>query len=109
MKATNTETVLNIIRDLESTKDTQKVIAARYEVSESLVEKINRCKVYSELHSYNNNIRREVNDLNTNVINTYYDFNEVANVCVLEIVRTDKQKVTTLISSTDYDKISKYN
>ena len=108
MKATNTETVLNIINDLESTKDTQKMIANRYNVSESLVEKINRCKIYSELHSYNNNIRREANDLNINVINTYYDFSEVANICILEIVRTDKQRVTTLISPIDYNKISKY-
>ena len=109
MKATNKETVLNIISDLELTKDTQKMIANRYNVSESLVEKINRCKVYSELHCYNNNIRHEANDLNINVVNTYYDFDKVANVCVLEIIRTDKQKAATLISSTDYDKISKYN
>lgn len=109
MKATDTETVLNIISDLELTKDTQKTIANRYNVSESLVEKINRCKIYSGLHSYNNNIRREANDLNINVINTYYDFNEVANICILEIIRTDKQKATTLISYADYNKISKYN
>lgn len=108
MRATNTETVLNIISDLELTKDTQKMIANRHNVSESLVEKINRCKVYSELHSYNSNIRREANDLNISVVNTYYDFNEAANVCILEIIRTDKQRVTTLISPIDYDKISKY-
>lgn len=108
MKSTDIEIVLNIIDDLVSTKDAQKVIANKYNVSESLVEKINRCKVYSELHSYTNNIRREVNDLNINVINTYYDFNEVTNTCVLAIIRTDKKEITILISFADYDKISKH-
>ena len=109
MKATDAETVLNIINDLELTKDTQRIIANRYNVSESLVEKINRCEIYSELHSYIRNIRREASNLNINVINTYYDFSEIDNICLLEIIKTDKQKVTTIISSIDYDKISKYN
>lgn len=106
MKATNTETVLNIISDLELTKDTQKMIANRYNVSESLVEKINRCKVYSELHSYVNNIRREANNLNINVINAYSDYDDYY---ILIITRTDKQQIKTMISCEDYDKISKYN
>lgn len=106
MKATNTETVLNIISDLELTKDTQKMIANRYNVSESLVEKINRCKVYSELHSYVNNIRREANNLNINVINAYSDYDDYY---ILIITRIDKQQIKTMISCEDYDKISKYN
>lgn len=108
MKAVNIEIILSIINDLESTKDTQKVIANRYNVSESLVEKINRCKTYTGMHSYVSNIRREANSLNVNVINTYHNFNKVTNVCILTIIRTDKKEVSTLINVTDYDKISKY-
>lgn len=44
-----------------------------------------------------------------NVINTYYVFSEVADVCVLAITKADKKEITTLISPTDYDKISKYD
>ena len=105
MKATDTKIVLNIIKDLELTKDTQKVIANRYNVSESLVEKINRCKVYSELHSFTNNIRREANNLNINVINTYINYDSYY---ILTIIRTDNQQIKTMISCEDYNKISKY-
>lgn len=55
-----------------------------------------------------NNIRREANGLNISVINTYYDFSEVTNICILTITRTDKKEVSTLINATDYNKISKY-
>ena len=105
MKATDKEIVLNIISDLELTKDTQKMIANRYNVSESLVEKINRCKVYSELHSYNNNIRRESNNLSIGVVNAYSDYDDYY---VLTIMRTDNQQIETKISCEDYDEISKY-
>ena len=105
MKATDKEIVLNTISDLELTKDTQKMIANRYNVSESLVEKINRCKVYSELHSYNNNIRRESNNLSIGVVNAYSDYDDYY---VLTIMRTDNQQIETKISCEDYDEISKY-
>ena len=105
MKATDTKIILNIIKDLELTKDTQKVIANRYNVSESLVEKINRCKIYSELHSFTNNIRREANNLNINVINTYINYDSYY---ILTIIRTDNQQIKTMISCEDYNKISKY-
>lgn len=105
MKAIDTKTILNIIKDLELTKDTQRAIANRYKVSEGFVEKVNRCKIYSELHPFTNNIRREVNNLNISVINTYIKYDSYY---ILTITRTDNQQIKTMISCEDYNEISKY-
>lgn len=105
MKAIDKQIVLNIIKELETTTDTQKVIAAKYGVSESFVERINRCKIYTDLHKYQYNIRKEKNNLNINVINTY---TRCDNYYILTITRTDKEQVDTIISLEDYEKISKY-
>lgn len=94
-----------VIHDLMNTKDTHKCIALKYGISESTVEKINECKIYTDYHNFNVNIRREVNNLNLNVINQYI---EAEDYYILHIIRTDKKEIDTIFSKVDYSLISKY-
>ena len=52
-------TILNIIFLLESTNLTHQKIADQYHVSKDTVAKINQCKVHTEFHKYQKNIRKE--------------------------------------------------
>lgn len=94
-----------IINDLINRNDTQQMIAERYLVSKSLVEKINTCKIYTEFHEYKNNIRREAKKINLKVVNKYV---EQADYYDLIIIRTDQQQVITKISKQDFININKY-
>lgn len=105
MKRIEPDIVDQIVHDLINTKDTHKSIASKYGISESTVEKINECKIYTDYHNFKVNIRREINDLNLNVINQYTEAEEYY---ILHIVRTDKQEIDTFFSKRDYPIISKY-
>lgn len=105
MQKTEQSIILAIIKDLETTSDTQKNIAKRYNVSESLVEKINRCQTYTELHSYENNIRRELKHMNSSLINNYYEKDDCYE---LEIINTNNKNVKTYIDKDDYERVKQY-
>lgn len=55
----NTTQVLNIIRELEEGKISQAAIGAKYHVTYNTINLINRCKTWTNLHSYSRNIRKE--------------------------------------------------
>lgn len=97
--------IKKIIDDLISTNDNFQSIADRYGVSSSSIEKINECKSYKNLHSYEKNIRKESNGLNLRVFNEYI---EKDNYYILKIIRLDNQQVNTMIDKEDYEKIKKY-
>ncbi len=53
------EEALSIINSLANTENTIKSIAEEHQVSRSTVYNINRCKNWTQLHNYKNNIRQE--------------------------------------------------
>lgn len=55
----NESTALNIIEDIKYSKLSLAAIARKYNVKDSLVYDINRCKTWKYLHSYKTNIRNE--------------------------------------------------
>lgn len=55
--------VREIINLLEFTNETQQQIADKYQVSRNTIDSINRCLVWSYLHNYSNNIRKEAREL----------------------------------------------
>lgn len=60
------EKVLEIIHDLQVSKDSQIKIALRYNVSVNTINLINRCKIWTNLHKFKNNIRKESNNVFVN-------------------------------------------
>ena len=58
-------TIKAIIYDIEHTKTSLAQLARNYNVSESLVYDLNRCRTWTYLHNYKKNIRREFSDLST--------------------------------------------
>jgi group I intron endonuclease len=53
------EIAKNIIKDLEQTAPSMAALARLYQVKESLIYDINRCRTWKHLHNYKNNIRNE--------------------------------------------------
>lgn len=105
MKKTDADIVLRIIEDLEITSNTQGKIAQRYGVSKSFVEKINGCQYYTELHSYKNNIRRELRKMSSELINNYRERDDYYE---LEIINTKNITAIVYIDKDDYKNVKKY-
>ena len=53
------EIAKSIIKDLEQTAPSMAALARLYQVKESLIYDINRCRTWKHLHNYKNNIRNE--------------------------------------------------
>lgn len=53
------EIAINIIEDIKTTQLSLAAIARKYEIKDSLVYDINRCKTWKHLHNYKKNIRKE--------------------------------------------------
>lgn len=53
------EIAINIIEDIKNTHLSLAAIARKYEIKDSLVYDINRCRTWKHLHNYKKNIRKE--------------------------------------------------
>lgn len=53
------EIAINIIEDIKTTQLSLAAIARKYEIKDSLVYDINRCRTWKHLHNYKKNIRKE--------------------------------------------------
>lgn len=106
MKKTDEEIINKIIYDLEH-QGKNVDIAKKYNVSVSLVEKINTCKVYVEKHNYIANIRKESarHSAYKEVINEYI---KKDGFLELHIINTNGVEVYTKIDYDDYEKIKQY-
>lgn len=107
MRHIETTVVDNIIFDLEN-QHKNVDIAKKYNVSVSLVEKINGCKIYTDRHNYKINIRNEnkpVSEYRKNVINEYIEHKDYYE---LHIVNTRNIEVFSKIDKEDYCKISNH-
>lgn len=58
-KAISEDLAKKIIKDIEQSKESLAAISRKYQVKNSLVYDINRCKTWKHLHNYNKNIRNE--------------------------------------------------
>ena len=107
MKKIDEKIIFDIIHRLEN-QEKNVDIAKICGVSLSLVEKINECKIYTELHDYKKNIRNEnknVNNYRKNVLNEYI---EKEDYYILHIINTANIEAKTKIDKEDYEKVSQY-
>lgn len=105
MQKTNKNIVLDIIKRLEN-QERNIDIAKIYNVSVSLVERINECKTYTELHNYKNNIRnenKEPNKYRKTVLNEYIEHDSYYE---LHIINTKNEEVYGLIDKDDYPRVN---
>lgn len=107
MKKYSDEIILDIIHRLEQ-QQRNIDIAKECDVSLSLVEQINGCRVHTDLHNYTSNIRNEnkpANEFRKNVLNEYIECDDYYE---LHIINTHNVEITTKIDKDDYPRICKY-
>jgi len=107
MKKYSEEIILDIIHRLEQQQKNID-IAKECNVSVSLVEQINGCRVHTDLHNYSCNIRNEnkkSNEYRKNVLNEYI---ENDNYYVLHIINTRNVEAFGKIDKEDYNKVKQY-
>lgn len=107
MKKTNEKIILEIICRLEN-QEKNVDIAKVCNVSLSLVEKINECKIYTELHNYKTNIRNENKQPNTYRKNVLNEYIEKEDYYILHIINTINIEIEAKIDKEDYERISQY-
>lgn len=106
MRKIEESVIIEIIHKLES-QEHNIDIAKNCNVSLSLVEKINQCKIYTNLHQYKNNIRNENKEIKyrETVFNEYIFKQD----CVLlHIVNTSNEEAFGKIDLDDYERVKKY-
>ena len=106
MRKVEESVIIEIIHKLES-QEHNIDIAKNCNVSLSLVEKINQCKIYTNLHQYKNNIRNENKEIKyrETVFNEYIFKQD----CVLlHIVNTSNEEAFGKIDLDDYERVKKY-
>lgn len=107
MKKYSNEIILDIIHRLEL-QQRNVDIAKECNVSVSLVEQINGCRIHTDLHNYSYNIRNENKPLNKfrkTVLNEYIENDDCY---ILHIINTKNIEIFGKIDKDDYDKVSQY-
>lgn len=107
MKKYSKEIILDIIYRLEQ-QQRNIDIAKECNVSLSLVEQINGCRIHTDLHNYISNIRNEnklPNKFRKTVLNEYI---ENKDYYILHIINTRNIEVFGKIDKDDYNKVSQY-
>ena len=107
MKRIDKNIILDVIHRLEN-QERNKDIAMICGVSLSLVEQINGCKLYTDLHHYQKNIRNEnkqPTEYRKSLFNEYIEYNEYYE---LHIITTHNQEAFSKIDKDDYNRVSQF-
>lgn len=108
MKKVEEKTVLSIIHRLEN-QEQNVSIAKQEKVSLSFVEKINECKLYTNLHHYKKNIRNENKEkekYRSSVFNEYIFHQDYVE---LHIINTSNIEAFGKIDTEDYERVSQHH
>ena len=106
MKKIEENIIIKIIHELEN-QERNINIAKNYNVSLSLVEKINQCKMYTNLHQYKNNIKNENKEIKyRKAVFNEYIFRQ--KYVLLHIINTSNEEAFGKIDLNDYERVKKY-
>ena len=108
VKKVEEKTVLSIIHRLEN-QEQNVSIAKQEKVSLSFVEKINECKLYTNLHHYKKNIRNENKEkekYRSSVFNEYIFHQDYVE---LHIINTSNIEAFGKIDTEDYERVSQHH
>lgn len=106
VKKTDIKVLQDIIQALIE-QETYQQISDKFGVSISLIEKINRCQTYTELHSFQKNIRKESSGKQWRpaVVNEYI---EQEDYYILRITNTQAIQADILLDKGDLERVQKY-